>query len=220
MPYARRPSPACPARSSMRWRDQGAPTRAQRHGTGTSAVLALLRRILFRVRRNAPVQEVSGAHLQTTEPIQDHLSKEASVAPRENPAGAGEPPEGGEGRPRVEPAAPIRGPMRGAAFAVFFNDLAAIATDAARSETTPMELLQRSGLDVDLPPDLDRRLRPLLTASRASIGLRPGTVTASSCGACGACGACALCGQINYGVPGAAAAAIWGLALTTAQDGF
>ena len=95
-------------------------------------------------------------------------------------------------------------PMKTAEYAVFFNDLYAIATDKGREPISPLDLLQVHGFDIDLPPKVAQRLMPMLKANRGSIG-------ASECGACGVCGACALCGEINLGTPGAAAAAIWAI---------
>jgi hypothetical protein len=112
-------------------------------------------------------------------------------------------PEVQEGKSR----GPCIEPLRSAQFAVLFNDLFAAATEEVSTDMTPLTVLEKHGFDVDLPPNLSRRLGPLL-------GRRVGAIdklAASECGACGICGVCAACGEINLGAPGAAAAAIWAI---------
>ena len=112
---------------------------------------------------------------------------------------------------------PLRkNPMSAAEFAVFFNDVCSIATDPERAEFSPLDVLKKHGLAVDLPPQAARNLMPILrdNKERALTRMRAGgrTLGWAECGACGACGVCVACGGLDAGVPGAAAAAVWAIA--------
>ena len=101
------------------------------------------------------------------------------------------------------------GQMSSMEFAVFFNELFAMASDPDRDKVSPLEVMEKYDIQIELPPSISARVMPLLQSTRASVP----SVRASECGACGACGACAACGGLNFGVPGAAAAAIWAIAV-------
>jgi hypothetical protein len=123
------------------------------------------------------------------------------MAKREQPPGAGEPPEDDQ-PPNGEQPAPAPGPgsMRSAAFAVFFNDLMSMATDPTREAVSPREVLRKHGLDLDLPPEVERQIGPLLSDSPGAIRAKvdPNKPRPKpKCGVCGVCGTCALCGEIN-----------------------
>jgi hypothetical protein len=97
--------------------------------------------------------------------------------------------------------------MRSAEFAVFTNDVFETVL-GTRGDVAPLDVLRKYGLDVDLPPNLEAKVMPLLKATRDSSrvsSMRGG----GACGACGACGLCAACGALNAASVGAAAAAVW-----------
>ena len=125
----------------------------------------------------------------------------------------------GEPEDQARKNAPRRkGPMSGAEFAVFFNDVYSVATDPDRAHLAPLDALEKHGIDVDLPPEVARTLMPLLRANRQvaleNMRRQGGGLGWAECGACGACGVCAACGGLNIGAPGAAAAAIWAIMLS------
>ncbi len=92
-------------------------------------------------------------------------------------------------------------------FKSFFDDLSTIATDPTRGATSPMDVLKKHGLEVELSPKLEAQLKPALVAT-AQTRVR---VQGNACGVCPVCGVCVACGEINYGTPGACAASVWNI---------
>jgi hypothetical protein len=100
----------------------------------------------------------------------------------------------------------INATMSATKFNKFFNSVSKSVARGRGTTKSLAELMAEQGIQMQLPPDLERALGGLLSQPiPAKTALR----IPHNCAPCGACGVCHLCSELNYGAGGAHAASIW-----------
>jgi len=91
-------------------------------------------------------------------------------------------------------------------FNKFFHDVSSSVAKGQGTHKSLGELMKDQGIVMRLPPDLQKKLDPILSQP---IPAKTAMKIPHNCGPCGACGVCHLCEELNFGAAGAHAASIW-----------
>ncbi|HEY6871866.1 MAG TPA: hypothetical protein VI298_03950 [Geobacteraceae bacterium] len=95
--------------------------------------------------------------------------------------------------------------MSGTEFNEFFNQVIKAAISPPGTKDAPetlLDVMEKHGLSMTLPPLLEEKLMPMLKSN-----LRGTREIEHNCSWCGVCGLCSACGELNAASIGAASAA-------------